>query len=97
MTTLLIMVAVPLAILAAAFFYARLVNTPSQTIPESIIRWLFLLERWIGALARATDSATVCYRERMATERINICAETFRPWLDRPVSTAVESLRRWEA
>jgi hypothetical protein len=98
MTILLILVAIPPALLAAAFFYARLVNTPSRTISESIIRWMCLLERWIGALARSADSAVVCYREHVATERISICAERFRPWqIEPPVSIAMETTRRWEA
>lgn len=71
---------IPLLILAGAFFYARLVHTAPQTIAESIVRWLFLLARWMEALARAADSSVIAYREHLSTEKIRPLCESFRPW-----------------
>lgn len=77
-TILSIILAVPLVLLAAAFFYARLVTTPSQSIAEALVRWLFLLARWTQALACGADSSVIAYREHMATEKVQPGCERCR-------------------
>jgi hypothetical protein len=69
----------PAVVLAGAFFYARLVSTPSQTVAEALVRWLYLLARWMQAIANGADSALIAYREHMATERVLPGSETYRP------------------
>jgi hypothetical protein len=74
-----VVISAPLVLLAGAFFYARLVSTPSQSIAESLVRWLYLLARWTQAMASGADSALVAYREHMATEQIHPGCESCRP------------------
>lgn len=64
------LLAVPFAICGTAFFYARLVSTPSQSIAEALVRWLYLAARWTQAVAQAADSAVIAYREHLGTTQV---------------------------
>jgi hypothetical protein len=93
---LLILAAPPLALMILWIASKR--RKPYLTTAEQLVRCLFTLARWMEAIARAAESAGICYREHIATTPISERLERFRPREDqqperRPLETR---LRKWE-
>jgi hypothetical protein len=80
MTTLLIMVAVPLAVLFVALLYSAAHSNPTKTVAEALVRWLTILGWFATALAEGADEALHQYRERRWGPDEQPGCERYRPW-----------------
>jgi hypothetical protein len=101
MTTLLIMVAIPLAVLFIARCYAAAHSNTSQTVAEALVRWLCILAWFTSACAEGAVKTLMHYRERRWSNVEQPICERYRPWeeVEQPQQiepSLVAQLERWD-